>query len=361
MIVAAIGTVTHVEGDHVLAFGHPLFNSGWIEMPMVGAHVHALIPLQSTSFKYAASTDVIGAVLVDRRRAIAGRVGGVAPTVPLEVEIRTAGAPGPARYSFDVVRARSLTSFFSGMAVSEAVAEAAKGVGAASVALRAAVSIPGDTIEYENVFFTEDPMFRTGGELGTLLDIIYGNPIEKIEPTEIALDVTIREETGRTEIVRAQADRSTYRPGETVRVTLTLRDWQGPEFERAIDLALPSSVPEGDVRLRVGGASSFHEWEADRLGEGLRPRSYEQLLDLIDRSRPGNTVVAQVIAPGPGLSLSGSEMREIPGRAALVLATSATSGSVDPADGVVVAEGAVTAEGEVQGDHEIVLHIAGER
>ena len=54
-------------------------------------------------------------------------------------------------------------------------------------------------------------------------------------------------------------------------------------------------------------------------------------------------------------------MREIPRRAALVLATSATSGAVDPTDGVVVAERELPLENEVQGDHEIVLHIRSDR
>jgi len=359
--MAAIGTVTLVEGDRVLAFGHPLFNSGSIEMPMVGGYVHALLPLQTASFKYASVTETIGAALVDKRRAVAGRLGDAAPTVPLRVTVRTGGEEEATRYSFDVVRARALTSFFSGMALADAVSEAAKGVGAASVTFRAVVSTQGGSIEYENVFATEDPMFRTAGELGTLLDVIYDNTLEEIDPTGIAVDVTVEEGLRRKEITRVEAARSIYRPGDTVRVRLTLRDWQGPDSTEVIDLALPASLPDGDVRLRVGGASSFHEWEAERLGDGLRPRSYAQLLDLIDRSRPGNTVVAQIVAPGPGLSLSGSEMRGIPRRAALVLATSATSGAVDPTEGLVVAQRELSLESEVQGDHEIVLHIRNDR
>lgn len=359
--VAAVGTATLVEDGRVLAFGHPLFNSGSIEMPMIGAYVHALMPLQTASFKYASATDVIGAVLVDKRRAVAGRLGDAAPTVPLRVIVRTAGVPDATHYSFDVVRSRAITSFFSGMALADAVSEAAKGVGAASVTFRAVVSTLSESIEYENFFVTEDPTFRTAGELGTLLDVIYDNALEEIDPTEVAVDVTIEEGLRRTEITRVEAGRSIYRPGDTVRVALTLRDWQGPDSTMVIDLALPGSLPDGDVRLRVGGASSFHEWEAERLGEGLRPRTYAQLLDLIDRSRPGNTVVAQIVAPGPGISLSGSEMRGIPRRVALVLATSATSGAVDPTEGVVVAERALPLESEVQGDHEIVLHIRSDR
>lgn len=359
--MAAIGTVTLLEGDRVLAFGHPLFNSGSIEMPMVGGYVHALMPLQTASFKYASATDPVGSFLVDRRRAVAGRLGDVAPTVPLRVAVHPSGSTMATRYSFDVVRSRSLTPFFSGMALADAIAEAGKAVGAATVTLRIVVSTEGDSIDYESLFTTEDPTFRTAGELGTLLDVIYGNSIEEISPSAIAVDVTVEEGLRRTEIVRVEADRAIYAPGETVRVRLALREWQGPEGSAEIDLPLPASLPDGDVRLLVGGATAFHEWEAERLGEGLTPRSYRQLLDLIDRSKPGNMLVAEIVAPGPGLSLSGSEMRGIPRRAALVLATSATSGAVDEAGGVVVAERELALDGEVQGRHEIVLHVRSER
>jgi hypothetical protein len=359
--MAAIGTVTLVEDGHVLAFGHPLFNSGSIEMPMVGAYVHALMPLQSVSFKYASATDVIGAVLVDRRRAVAGRLGDAPPTVPLRVSVTSADAPEATSYSFRVVRSRALTSFFSGMALADAVSEAAKSVGAASIALRVVVSTAQGPIEYDNFFATEDPTFRTAGELGTLLDVIYDNALAEVEPTGISVDVTMEDGLRQSAITRVEADRSVYRPGDTVRITLTFKDRQGPEFQRAMDLALPAALPDGEVHVRVGGASAFHEWEAERLGDGLRPRSYAQLLDLIERSRPGNTVVAQIIAEGQGVSLSGSEMRRIPRRAALVLATSATSGAVDPTDGVVVVGSELRLESEIQGDHDIVLHVRSDR
>ncbi|MBD3348186.1 MAG: hypothetical protein GF400_03185, partial [Candidatus Eisenbacteria bacterium] len=52
----AVGTLTHVEDGRVLAFGHPVFGAGAVELPLVGAHVHAVLPLVSVSFKYASGT-----------------------------------------------------------------------------------------------------------------------------------------------------------------------------------------------------------------------------------------------------------------------------------------------------------------
>src|SRR5919201_3690445 len=38
------GTVTHIDGDHVYAFGHPMFNLGPTEFPMTRAYVYTVLP-----------------------------------------------------------------------------------------------------------------------------------------------------------------------------------------------------------------------------------------------------------------------------------------------------------------------------
>ena len=38
--LGATGTVTHVDGDRVYAFGHPMYNLGPTEFPMTRAYVY---------------------------------------------------------------------------------------------------------------------------------------------------------------------------------------------------------------------------------------------------------------------------------------------------------------------------------
>ena len=38
------GTVTHVDGDRVYAFGHPMYNLGPTEFPMTRAYVYTVLP-----------------------------------------------------------------------------------------------------------------------------------------------------------------------------------------------------------------------------------------------------------------------------------------------------------------------------
>ena len=40
--MGATGTVTHIDGDRVYAFGHPFYNLGPTEFPMTRAYVYTI-------------------------------------------------------------------------------------------------------------------------------------------------------------------------------------------------------------------------------------------------------------------------------------------------------------------------------
>lgn len=350
----AIGTLTYRDGDRVVAFGHPVFEAGPVEMPMVGAYVHAVMPMTSISFKFASSTGVVGTVRSDRRRAVGGLLGAAPATVPLSVAVRTDGG-ATAGYDFDVTRTRPFSSFFAGLAAAGAVSEAALTSGRASVDLRATVETPKGPVSYHAVFQTSEPSMRVAGELAALMDVIMDSSFEDVDVTSASLVVDIMEGEFISTIENVAAGKAVYAPGDTVVLRVTLRDWQSGEREQDVSLTLPGDVPDGPVIVRVGGASEFHEWDAERLGAGLRPRSWEQLRDLIEKSRPGNVVVAQLLTERPGLSLSGRELKHVPGRAALVMGASSESGSVVPASLSVLAEGSFAVDREVRGFHEFQI------
>ena len=355
----AIGTVTHLEGDRLVAFGHPLFNAGSIDMPMVAAYVHTVMPLQSMSFKYASGGELLGTMKEDRNRAVAGVVGPGPPMVPLTVNIR--GDDGSERrFDFEVVNGRPYAALFSGLAFGGTVSSAVKASGPVTVELSVRIDTGEELVDYRDVFSTSEPAMRCGGELSLLLSVLTENAFVERELKGVELDVAVREGDLWTAIERVDADRTVYRPGDEVGLRVLLRPRRGEPFERELSLRLPDSLPEGAVTLRVGDATSFHMWERDRLGFGSAPRSYEQLLELVRGSKPGNVVVAQLLSDSPGLSLSGVEMRGVPGRAGLAMAGSATSGAVDPAALSVLCEREFEVENQAVGYFEMSIHIEDE-
>ena len=60
--LARTGTVTHIDGDRVYAFGHPMYNLGPTEFPMTRAYVYTVLPSLFSSMKLSTTGDVIGTV-----------------------------------------------------------------------------------------------------------------------------------------------------------------------------------------------------------------------------------------------------------------------------------------------------------
>src|ERR671930_2690990 len=87
------GTVTHIEGDHVYAFGHPMYNLGPTEYPMTRAYVYTVLPSLFSSMKLSSTGEIIGTFLQDRATTIAGRLGSGPKLIPLTLTLDTGRAP----------------------------------------------------------------------------------------------------------------------------------------------------------------------------------------------------------------------------------------------------------------------------
>ena len=92
--MGATGTVTHIDGDRVYAFGHPFYNLGPAEFPMTRAHVFTMLPSLMTSFKISSLGETIGTMQQDRATAIAGTLGKGPALVPMTITVVSDRASG---------------------------------------------------------------------------------------------------------------------------------------------------------------------------------------------------------------------------------------------------------------------------
>ena len=100
--IAATGTVTSVEGNEVLAFGHPFFGAGAISLPMAQAQIINTMVSAQRSFKMAVTGPVVGELTQDRLTALGGVLGAKAPMIPVDGTVQT--GRGTTKYSFEVGR-----------------------------------------------------------------------------------------------------------------------------------------------------------------------------------------------------------------------------------------------------------------
>jgi hypothetical protein len=291
---------------------------------------------------------------------MAGRLGESPAMIPVAAAISVDGGV-PTRYAFDVVRSPSYAALFMGLALSDAVSEAAKLSGPATVSLKVTADTPDGPVTYRNVFYTEALPFRVGGEVSAFVELLLLNDFRREELSRLVVEVTTQAERRQSFIDRVTAGAATCAPGDTLAVRVGLRDWQGAYTERTVAVVVPRAATPGPVTLRVAGAAEYHMLEVERLGAGAYPRSYEQVVKAIADVKSEDTIIVQLLSREPGLSLGGRELTRVPGRAALVMASGAGTGTVDRAEMTVLDQTEYSHDRPVAGLHEIQVNIVDER
>ena len=97
--MGATGTVTHVDGNRVYAFGHPFLNLGPTSFAMTRAHVYTVLPSLDTSMKIATLGPVIGTMTQDRATAVGGTLGAGPRELEVNITLTSDRAPRSASSS----------------------------------------------------------------------------------------------------------------------------------------------------------------------------------------------------------------------------------------------------------------------
>ncbi|MCK4323979.1 MAG: hypothetical protein KAW89_05565, partial [Armatimonadetes bacterium] len=84
--INSVGTVTHRDGDRLLAFGHPLMKLGQTQLPLTTAWVHQVIAKMDFSFRMASGITPVGTLAQDTAWSIAGQLGSLPETIPATFE-----------------------------------------------------------------------------------------------------------------------------------------------------------------------------------------------------------------------------------------------------------------------------------
>jgi hypothetical protein len=98
------------------------------------------------------------------------------------------------------------------------------------------------------------------------------------------------------------------RPGDSVRVTLGLRNYRGDDSEAVITIGIPQPTPDGRLRIVIAPPDSLLALEVQRAPGNLEPASFAGLLKLLSQTGRENELVAAGFSAQPGLTLAGEEL-----------------------------------------------------
>ncbi|MCC6808291.1 MAG: hypothetical protein IT381_12785 [Deltaproteobacteria bacterium] len=313
--IASTGTITSVDGDKVLAFGHPFLGTGASSIPMANARVITIIASLQRSFKLSEIGEEVGCFTQDRLTAIAGETGKKAAVIPVSVEIATQPEGRKNRYSFEVARDPRLTPELIQLVLANAMMRRTDAGVAGTVELSGELELTnGDKYPLSALLAMErDPMLPLFAAMSVSrpFDLLwrndYGSPLVK----SVKVSVTLEREIRRMHVEWASLVRTTHKPGDTVGIEVGVKPDDQPEKTLSIELSLPDSTEPGDYEILIGGAGEANGNEFRNFGF-LRPQNKESLVAAMKSIRPDGPLYAQLTGKGGSVRVGEALLSDVP-------------------------------------------------
>lgn len=296
--VGSIGTVTAVDGDRFLAFGHPFLGRGGVNFFATDASVVGVIPSIQTPFKLGVLGELVGTVLQDRAQGIYGRLGIMPRGNDYQIIFHDVDT-GVRR----VRRFRAVADpFVASQVVPPAVAGCVEdlwgrtGQGTAEVSLTVEGRGLSEGWRRTNFFFSDSDLpQKIFDEFQAIHGMLPLNPFRELYPLSFKLEVKVTELPRLLYIERVEVPRDrTFSPGEMIGVDVWLRPWRGEPSKRTFSVKIPPDA-KGDVEVMVRGGG-IAEMEQESIKEGRRSiDSLEGLLRELSAKEANNEILVEVL------------------------------------------------------------------
>lgn len=315
MDVSAVGTVTHIDGNRVLAFGHPVANMGAVDYGMTKAKVLAVVPSLYSSFKIAATGIQVGRFFQDRASGVLGELGKFPQMVP--VNIKVADDAGKAKeFSLKIARDRILTPTLLNFSLMNILSSEERAVGDLSLGLDGDVYLENSMSVHLEDFFSgnfDTPVTSLSNLLAAVVYLLTNNEFKELRIHKIDLNVAVSEEAKFAYLEKVWLDKYEASPNERIQIKIYVRALGGQSILQEVGISAPNLPSGSEFQLVVADAATMHQIEMSQYrAAGFVPRSLNQLVRMLSNLRKNNRIYFKIIASKPGLFLKGEEMPNLP-------------------------------------------------
>ena len=195
--LSGIGTVTHVEGNRVYGFGHPMFSLGTCEFPMMTGYIHTVYPRASVSMKMGSPLKTVGIMDTDVSTGIAGRIGPRPDMLPVSVKVKEGRYSDSRTYRVEMVREPNLLPSLVMAVLTNAIDTEGNLPDELTARIQATIKLKGhEPIVVDEMLSGARYTGTMGpsalfGPIGSIVNIIVRNPLAKVRIESIDADVEI--------------------------------------------------------------------------------------------------------------------------------------------------------------------------
>lgn len=328
--VAATGTVTHIEGDRVYAFGHPFLDMGEISFPMARAEIVGFLPSVASSFKFANTGEVIGALRQDRGAGIMGVIGETARTIPVELTVDGSGLSKT--YRVNVVRHPQLSPLMLAMAADSVVANAQRAAGERTVVLESEIKLKGfEPIRLREGWAGAQARSAIPAYLAVISGYLISNEFKDAEIESVKLHLRHDDQLRIAHLLEATLqgpENGRISAGDTVKVRAVLKPFRGDSFVETFEVKIPDDQPPGQAYLLVGSGTVANQIDFTLVPPD--PRTLEQVVSVLRRLRPSTDLTIGLYSSGEGAVTAGVYLPNLPPSIRAVVSDDTSNGAQAP-------------------------------
>lgn len=323
--IGADGTVTHIDGERLYAFGHRFLSVGSTDLPFARSEVLTLLPSISSSFKISAAREWMGSISQDRNTAVSGEIGRRASMVPVSVGVATPNGKRSS-YKMEMVDDRFLSPFLLQMSVFAAIDATERTAGASSFLVKGQIEFANGAppVKLDNMFAGDSSAaMQVALSAAIPLAFVLQGGFEALHVKQVALEIESFDRKKQFQIDHVFAGRRDARAGETIELTIGLAGENGELLTRKVSYPAPIGLGAGPLYFTVSDASSTNLTEF-RQTIAAAPRSPAQLIDTVNRLKVNTKAYVRVWRPDASYQLQGEDYPAPPPSLAMILARAQT-------------------------------------
>lgn len=305
-----VGTITWKEGNTLLGFGHPYFQSGAVDIPMAGAEIITVVQSVSKSFKLSSAGRIVGSLYQDRLTAVAGEIGKTAYTFPVNYSLDHKQS-GVNNYSGNLFLDKRMTPLLSAISLLEVLNNSMQKSAEQSYQFEFNIEIKDQPhIKYKKWGHSFEDAFSHIIQYYQFLRTLTDNPFQAAKIVSIDVRISLNDKLEGEFLHELQRTGGPLKAGKETSYNIQTINAQGEVSHNTIHIPLNDLWKGETLEILISDAENLKEYD-----QGYHRNDWNSLDDIvgyIKKEKPNNTIYVRVMRKSEGLRIRGQELLGIP-------------------------------------------------
>lgn len=353
--ISGIGTVTYVNKDKLLIFGHPMFFSGSSDIPLSHAYIHTVLPSMYVSFKMGSATEIAGRIYQDQLSGLAGTLTEKAKMIPVNINLNYFKQKD--NFNYNIIRSYFFLPRFLTMVIYKSVEMTGGWLEKTTLDFTFDIQFNNNkSIKLKNTFASLSTSENIKNSMLYLLSPISHlmvNKFKDVQINNIKIQINIDNKIKIAEIESVKAIRKIYKPGETLKLRVKFKPYKKKIFYKNISIKLPHNLPQRKITLFI--TSDQERQFIDYMFSPFKyqPQSFKQLINLYNKLAKSTDLSVWTFLKDKSIIAKGDIMENLPASYYSLLQNSLETGmerslmqikNKIPVDYIVTGSAAITIE-----------------